>query len=191
VELGCPGRSRPFRSPSEAVAAGLAMIPEDRRQHGLLLSQSVATNVTLGSLDRVSSVFGCLDAHAERQIAEQYCNRMQVQCHSLDQRTDQLSGGNQQKLMIARWLLRDAAVYLFDEPTRGVDVGAKATIYQLLDELADRGKAVVVVSSELHELLAICDRIGVVSAGRLVAIFERDQWSPEQIMHAALSGYLG
>ena len=191
VELGGPGRSRPFRSPREAVAAGLAMIPEDRRQHGLLLSQSVATNVTLGSLDRVSSFFGCLDAHAERQIAEQYCNRMQVQCHSLDQRTDQLSGGNQQKLMIARWLLRDAAVYLFDEPTRGVDVGAKATIYQLLDELADRGKAVVVVSSELHELLAICDRIGVVSAGRLVAVFERDRWSPEQIMHAALSGYLG
>jgi len=89
-----------------------------------------------------------------------------VQCHSLDQRTDQLSGGNQQKLMIARWLPRDAAVYLFDEPTRGVDVGAKATIYQLLDELADRGKAVVVVSSELHELLRSAIALGWFQAGR-------------------------
>ena len=97
---------------------------------------------------------------------------MQVQCPSRSAR-EQLSGGNQQKIMIARWLLRDAEVYLFDEPTRGVDVGAKATIYRLLDELADRGKAVVVVSSELHELLAICDRIGVMSAGRLVAVFAR------------------
>ena len=188
VEIAGRSRSHPFRSPRQAAAAGLAMIPEDRRQHGLLLSQPVTMNVTLGSLARLSSPLGCVDARAERRVARQYCQRMQVQCHSLEQRTDQLSGGNQQKLMIARWLLRDAAVYLFDEPTRGVDVGAKATIHELLAELADRGKAVVVVSSELPELLALCDRIGVMSAGRLVAVFERGQWSAERILHAALSG---
>jgi ribose transport system ATP-binding protein len=102
----------------------------------------------------------------------------------------ELSGGNQQKVMIARWLLRESSVILFDEPTRGIDVGARASIYHLLKDLASEGKAVVLASSDLEELLGICDRIGVLSAGRLAEIFERGRWSREAITAAAFEGYV-
>jgi ribose transport system ATP-binding protein len=101
----------------------------------------------------------------------------------------ELSGGNQQKVVMAKWLLRDGQILIFDEPTRGIDVGAKFEIYQLLDDLAGKGKAVIVVSSDLKELLAICDRIVVMSAGRVTANFRRGEWTQEKIMAAALSGY--
>ncbi len=115
---------------------------------------------------------------------------MRIRCASTEQPVFELSGGNQQKVVFARWLLRDCEVLLFDEPTRGIDVGAKLEIYQLLDELAEKGKAIVVVSSDLKELLALCDRIAVMSAGRIAASFRRGEWSQEKIMAAALSGYL-
>jgi ribose transport system ATP-binding protein len=102
----------------------------------------------------------------------------------------ELSGGNQQKAIIARWLMRDSGVLLFDEPTRGIDVGAKFEIYALFDALAEAGKAILMVSSDLRELMAVCDRIAVLSAGRLVATFHRGQWSQERILSAALSEYL-
>lgn len=181
--------SRPFHEPRQAVSAGLAMIPEDRRQHGLLLSQSVLTNVTLGNLARFASRWGYISRRREREAAKQYCEVLEVQCQGLDQVVSQLSGGNQQKVVVARWLLRDAAVYLFDEPTRGIDVSAKATVYHLMNELADRGKAVLFVSSEMRELLDICDRIAVMSAGRLTAVFARGDWSQERILQAALRAY--
>lgn len=119
------------------------------------------------------------------EVAHKYGELVKTHYESLDQPVEQLSGGNQQKVVIARWLLRDATVLLFDEPTRGIDVGAKATVYHLLSELADQQKALVVVSSDLEELLAICDRIGVMSAGQMVAVFPRGQWSKEKITAAA------
>ena len=106
-----------------------------------------------------------------------------------EQRVADLSGGNQQKVVLAKWLLRDCDVLIFDEPTRGIDVGAKFEIYQLLAELAAKGKAIVVVSSDLPELMALCDRIAVMSAGRVAATFVRGEWTEEAIMAAALSGY--
>jgi ribose transport system ATP-binding protein len=189
VELAADETRRRFRSPSEAVAAGVAMIPEDRRQHGLLLSQSVRTNVTLGSLRKYVSPIGRIRASLESEAAREVCDTMQVQRQSLEQRMEHLSGGNQQKVVIARWLLLDSDVYLFDEPTRGIDVAAKAVVYHLLNDLADRGRAVIVVSSELRELMAICDRIAVMSAGQLTAVFQRGAWSQQQIMEAAFRGY--
>jgi ribose transport system ATP-binding protein len=189
VGVGESQATQRFKTPRAAVAAGMAMIPEDRRHHGLLLSQSVRDNVTLGNLPAFRSVIGTIRSAAERNAAQQYCRTMDVQCHGLQQRVDHLSGGNQQKVVMARWLMRDAEVYLFDEPTRGIDVSAKATVYHLLNELAGRGRAVVVVSSELRELLAICDRIGVMSAGKMTEIFARGEWSQEKIMDAALRGY--
>jgi ribose transport system ATP-binding protein len=189
VELVGGGRPRRFRSPAAAVAAGVAMIPEDRRQHGLLASLSVQTNVTLGSLSRYASPSGRIRASLERQAAHAVCDTMKVQRHSLQQRTEHLSGGNQQKVVIARWLLLESDVYLFDEPTRGIDVAAKAVVYHLLNDLADQGRAVVVVSSELRELMALCDRIAVMSAGQLTAAFDRGSWSQRQIMEAAFRGY--
>jgi ribose transport system ATP-binding protein len=109
---------------------------------------------------------------------------------SVEQPVAELSGGNQQKVVIARWLARDCDVLLFDEPTRGIDVAAKETVYRLLDELASAGKALVVASSEVEELLALCDRIAVMSVGRIAAVFERGDWTQERIMTAAFSGHV-
>jgi ribose transport system ATP-binding protein len=120
----------------------------------------------------------------------QALDRLNVRRSSPEQPVRELSGGNQQKVMIARWLLRDAAVVLFDEPTRGIDVSARAAIYHLMNELAGRGKTIVLASSDPDELLGICDRIGVLSAGRLVEVFERDRWSREAVTAAAFREYL-
>jgi ribose transport system ATP-binding protein len=184
VALGEEGSLRRFRAPVEAARAGLAMIPEDRKRHGLLLSRSIVLNTVLGILRRVPGP-------SWRPTAVQALDRLNVRRRSPEQPVRELSGGNQQKVMIARWLLRDAAVVLFDEPTRGVDVSSRAAIYHLMNELAGRGKGIVVASSDLDELLGICDRIGVLSAGRLVEVFEREGWSPEAIAAAAFRGYLG
>ncbi|MFO7901422.1 MAG: sugar ABC transporter ATP-binding protein [Planctomycetota bacterium] len=185
------GRPRRFHHPAEAVRAGVAMIPEDRKQHGLMLPCSVRENVTLGSLARFARRWiGWVHRRGEAEEAARQTAVMDVHCESIEQRVAWLSGGNQQKVLIARWLLHDAEVILFDEPTRGIDVGTKAAIYHLLNDLAARGKALVVVSSDLRELMSICDRIAVMSAGRIAATFDRGEWTQDKIMAAAISGYL-
>jgi ribose transport system ATP-binding protein len=180
-----------IRGPWDAVQAGIGMVPEDRKDQALLLARSVRVNMTLADLSAFARPRWWLDRGNEVSTTGAMCGRLDVRCNSLDQPVAQLSGGNQQKVVIARWLLRDCDVLLFDEPTRGIDVGAKVAIYRLLRGLAARGKALVVVSSELTELTALCDRIGVMSAGRLVQTFERAEWSEEAILKAALSGYAG
>jgi len=182
VAMGDDGAHR-FRSPIAASRAGLAMIPEDRKRHGLLLPRSVMLNTILGILRTTRR-------KAWRPTGVEALDRLKVQRASAEQPVSELSGGNQQKVMIARWLLRDSSVLLFDEPTRGIDVSARAAIYHLLNELAGKGKAIVLASSDLDELLGICDRIGVLSAGRLVEVFERGSWSREAITAAAFRGYV-
>jgi ribose transport system ATP-binding protein len=125
----------------------------------------------------------------EGEVAAGLVERLRVRCRSVGQAVGELSGGNQQKVVIAKWLFRDCDVLIFDEPTRGIDVGAKFEIYRLMRELVAEGKALVVVSSDLPELLAVADRIAVMSAGRLVRTFGRGEWTQEGIMAAALSGY--
>ena len=148
--------------------------------------------MTLGRLDMVARRGGWIvDREAERRLAVDLCDRLSVRFASVEQPVAELSGGNQQKVVIARWLARDCDVLLFDEPTRGIDVAAKETVYRLLDELAIAGKALVIASSEVEELLALCDRIAVMSAGRLAATFERGDWTQERIMSAAFSGHVG
>ncbi len=176
---------RRFRSPSEAVRAGLAMTPEDRKQDGLLPTKSVKMNALLA---RTARLMSWIDREAERSLAQHYADETDIRCQSIEQPVEELSGGNQQKTLIARWLMCDAEVYLFDEPTRGVDVAAKATIHQLLYQLAAQNKAVVLVSSDLEELTAVCERIAVMARGRLVSSFERNDWSDERILAAALGG---
>ena len=176
--------------PRDAVRAGIGLIPEDRKAHGLLLARSVALNATLGRLTTVARRGGWIDRRAERMLAVELCDRLGVRRTSVEQPVAELSGGNQQKVVIARWLARDCDVLLFDEPTRGIDVAAKETVYRLLDELAGAGKALVVASSEVEELLTLCDRIAVMSAGQLVTIFERGEWTQERIMAAAFSGHV-
>ncbi|MGS0743949.1 sugar ABC transporter ATP-binding protein, partial [Glaciimonas sp. GG7] len=177
-----------IHSPKIAIAAGLAMITEDRKGQGLLLSQSIAANTTLAKLDSVSNG-GWIDADAETRIADDYIGQLKVRCRSAAQPVGELSGGNQQKVVIARWLYRDCPIMLFDEPTRGIDIGAKFEIYALLAELARQGKGLVIVSSDLRELMLISDRIAVMSAGSMVQTFTRGAWSQDAILQAAFSGY--
>ncbi len=177
-------------SPADAVRVGVGMVPEDRKQDGLLLAQSIRVNTTLATLPQHTRAGGWLDLGAEAKTAETMRERLTVRCASIEQPVSELSGGNQQKVIMARWLLRDCHVLLFDEPTRGIDVAAKDMIYQLLRDLAAAGKAVVMVSSELTELMALCDRIAVMSAGSIAAEFLPGDWTQEKITHAAFCGYL-
>jgi ribose transport system ATP-binding protein len=190
VLLGNPLRPAAIREPADAVRAGIGMVPEDRKQDGLLLAQSIRVNTTLATLPRHTRHGGWLDADAETATTASVCQRLAVHCASLEQAVSELSGGNQQKVVIGRWLARDCSVMLFDEPTRGIDVAAKDMVYQLLRDLAANGKAVVFVSSELTELMAVCDRILVMSAGSIASEFLPGEWTQEKITHAAFSGYL-
>jgi ribose transport system ATP-binding protein len=190
VLVGAPLRPVSIKEPADAVRAGIGMVPEDRKLDGLLLGQSIRMNTTLATLSRHARLGGWLDAAAEDRTTDSLRQRLDLRCVSLDQTVAELSGGNQQKVVVGRWLARNCGVMLFDEPTRGIDVAAKDLIYELLRDLAAEGKAVVVVSSELTELMALCDRILVMSAGRIAAEFLPGHWSQEAITQAAFSGYL-
>jgi len=190
VHLGNDPRPHRFRHPGQAVAAGVAMVTEDRKENGLLLSQSIKINTTLSAMWKRFSIGGLIRQRAEEQAARSMCESLEIHSTSILQTVGALSGGNQQKVAVGKWLVRDADVFLFDEPTRGIDVAARRRIYRLFESLARAGKAMLVVSSDLEELLEICDRIIVLSAGRVAGIFERDDWSAEKIMQAAFSGYV-
>lgn len=179
-----------LRTPRDAVRQGMALLTENRKEQGLLLAMSVRENVTVACLDRLSRAGGWIRRAAEEQAASRWVETLRIRCHSIEQPVVELSGGNQQKAVIARWLFRDCDILVFDEPTRGIDVGARLEIYGLLAALADRGKALVLVSSDLKELLVLCDRIAVMSAGRIAATLDRAEATPDRIMTAALSGYL-
>jgi ribose transport system ATP-binding protein len=182
------GRALKIRTPMQAVRAGIGLVTEDRKSQGLLLPQPIRVNATLSNLAAVARG-GWLRGEAERAEVERLRGLLRVRSDSIEQPVDQLSGGNQQKVVFARWLHRDCDVLLLDEPTRGVDIGARADIYAQLDRLADAGKALLMVSSDLRELMSVCDRIAVMSAGRLVRTFERGQWSQQALLEAAFSAY--
>ncbi len=179
-----------IRGPHDAVRAGIGFVPEDCKTQGLCLTQSLRANLTLAALPAFARR-GWIDRRREAAAAETARGRFAIRSHSIEQRVDELSGGNQQKALLARWLLCDVDVLLIDEPTRGIDVGAKRAVHEALRELAARGKALVVVSSELPELLALCDRIAVLSDGRLVATFDRPAFDEAAITAAAFSAYAG
>lgn len=188
VLLGDPPQRLSLRSPADSVRQGVALITEDRKGEGLLLDQSISANLALGNLPALAR-HGVIDRRREEALARRQVEALRVRCADTAQAVGELSGGNQQKVVIGRWLERDCQVLLFDEPTRGIDVGAKFDIYALLAELTRRGKALVVVSSDLRELMLICDRIGVLSAGRMVDTFERDAWIQDALLAAAFAGY--
>ncbi|MDH4419643.1 MAG: sugar ABC transporter ATP-binding protein [Acidovorax sp.] len=177
---------RGFASPLQAIAAGVGLVTEDRKSQGLLLSQPIRINATLSDLSAVSRG-GWLLRGLESRLVQGFIRTLRVRCHGPEQPVGQLSGGNQQKVVFARWLHREGRVLLLDEPTRGVDVGARAELYGELDRMAAEGRALLMVSSDLRELMAMADRIGVMSAGRLVAVFERGEWSEQSLLAAAFS----
>lgn len=177
------GRPGLLRSPRQAVAAGIGMLPEDRRHDGLLLGQSMRVNaLLLPGHPRARG--GWIDQPAERRAAEEIRTRMEVECASIEQPIGQLSGGNQQKVVLGRWLAAGCRVLLCDEPTRGVDAAAKETIHRLLREFVNRGGGVLLASGDLAELRAVCDRVLVMAGGRIVAEFPRG-WSDEAVTAAA------
>ena len=179
------GRTLSGQDPADSIDAGLGFITEDRKQQGLLLQRSVAENVTLTCLDEISR-FGTLDLGAERERAQSVVDRLQIRATSLDQEVVSLSGGNQQKVVLARWLAARCRVLLFDEPTRGIDVGAKVEIYELIGELVEQGVAVVLISSEMSELLGLADRVAVMHERALQGILPRSEATQEGIMQLAL-----
>jgi L-arabinose transport system ATP-binding protein len=174
-----------LRSPANAIAAGIGLAPEERKSQALLLMRSVAENITLCVPDRVSR-FGFLRRAAERLVAGQQVERLRVKTSGLDQLVADLSGGNQQKVVLGRWLARSPQVLILDEPTRGIDVGAKAEIHRLIAELAANGIAILVISSELPELIGMSDRILVMAAGRIAGEVPRAEATEQRVLNLAM-----
>ena len=179
------GRSLLPRSPVEAIGAGLALVPEDRKTQGLVLDLSVRENITLA---RVPARAGVIERRRERHLVSELIARLKIRTRDMEQAVRMLSGGNQQKVVLARWLALKPRVLLLDEPTRGVDVGGKAEIYELINALAGQGTAIVMVSSELPEVLAMSDSILVMHEGRATALLNAADASQERIMLAATGG---
>jgi ABC-type sugar transport system ATPase subunit len=182
-------RGRPFRprTPADAIASGVAYLPEDRKTQGLVLGLTVRENTALPSLRRYSP-WGVLRLRAERDAAAAQIATVELGAATLERLAGTLSGGNQQKVVLAKWLLANADVLIVDEPTRGVDVGAKIEIHKQLRSLADRGKAVLVISSELPEVLALADRVVVLREGAVSATFAAAEATAELVLAAALPG---
>jgi ABC-type sugar transport system ATPase subunit len=170
-----------IQSPSDAVDSGLGLVPEDRKRHGLVLSMKSRENLSLPILDRLAH-FNWISSSSERSLADQYFKKMRVRAPSIDTLTEALSGGNQQKIVLARWLAARCRVLILDEPTRGVDVGAKAEIHALIDELAREGTAIILISSELPEVINLSTRLLVMREGKLVSELTRLQANQETIM---------
>jgi ribose transport system ATP-binding protein len=181
------GRPLRIRGPRHAVSAGLLLIPEDRRYHGLVLDDTVQHNFGLPNLDHLSFL-RLVSRRRETALAGDMCQRLRVRTPSLRQPVGLLSGGNQQKVVLGKWLARQPRVLILDEPTRGIDVGAKSEIYALMDQLAAQGVALLMISSDLEEILGISDRVLVMHEGRLAGNLARDQLTEEAIMNLATGG---
>jgi ABC-type sugar transport system ATPase subunit len=175
------GQEVKVKDPIHAMELGIGLVPEDRKRHGLVLTMNSRENVSLPNLDHLAH-FTWIDRGAERETAQTYFDRMRVKAPTLDTPSVGLSGGNQQKLVIAKWLAAKSDLLIVDEPTRGVDVGAKAEIHALIRGLAEQGKAVLVVSSDLPELLALSSRILVMREGNLVGEIDGEQADQENVM---------
>lgn len=176
-----------IRSPQDAIAAGIFLVPEGRRLHGLVLAESVGFNLSLPNLDRLSSLFGT-NRRDEAALHATWIERLRIKTPSSRQTVGLLSGGNQQKVVYGKWLARGPKVLILDEPTRGVDVGAKAEIYALIDELAGRGVAIWMITSDMEELLGMSDRVLVMHEGRLAGELSRENLSEEAVMRLATGG---
>jgi rhamnose transport system ATP-binding protein len=174
-----------LRSPADAISAGIAYVPEDRRQHGVVLEMSVASNTSLASLQKISRR-GLIDGDREQAVAERYVDRFRIKAPSVSVAVGTLSGGNQQKVALARWLSTSPSILILDEPTQGVDVGSKAEIHGLMRTLAEQGLAILMISSELPEIIGMSDRIAVMHSGTIAGELGRDEATPSKILGFAL-----
>jgi ribose transport system ATP-binding protein len=184
-DMSVSGEACTFKSPAEAINAGIGLVPEDRKNDGLVLDLSVKTNISLASLKNLES-YGLLNSGKEKLLADSYIDSLSIKTPSSAQKAGNLSGGNQQKIILAKWMATNPKVLLLDEPTRGIDINAKNEIYKLITKLASKGLGIIMVSSELPEILAISDRIMVMSEGQQTAEFNANEASEEKIMQAAI-----
>lgn len=179
------GKEADVSTVPKAISHGLAYVTEDRKGAGLLLDDTIKRNISLANLDAVSH-FSVVDEHAENAIAVDYRQKLRIRCHDINQKVGNLSGGNQQKVVLSKWLYSAPEVLILDEPTRGIDVGAKYEIYTIINQAANDGKCVVMISSEMSELLGMCDRIYVMNEGRIVGEMNDTDASQEKIMRAIM-----
>ena len=185
-EVLIEGEKVDIRTPADAIAHGIALLTEDRKALGLFLEQPITFNTTISSLEAISSPpIGYIDAKEERAVTERYIAQLNVKASGADAIVGTLSGGNQQKILLARWLNSNPKIFILDEPTRGIDIGAKVEIHKLLDRLAEQGVAIIMISSELEELLGMSDRILVMNDGRIVSEFTRQNANREAVMEWA------
>ena len=184
-EIYIGGEKVLIKSPFDAVRCGIGYLSEDRKRFGLITEMSVENNITIASIPKLCKAFGYINKTKCRIEAKKYTERLKVKAPSLDALVSSLSGGNQQKIVVAKWLLRDTDVLIFDEPTRGIDIGAKDEICELLISLADMGKAVIMISSEMQEILRVCDRILVMHEGEIAGELDADSATQEDIMRLA------
>ncbi|HEY6187595.1 MAG TPA: sugar ABC transporter ATP-binding protein [Pyrinomonadaceae bacterium] len=184
-EIVLRGEHVRLESPAGAIRRGIAYLPEDRRRHGVILDMQIGSNITLASLDRLSS-YGALDFKREKEVAAEYTRRLGVKTPAIFVPVATLSGGNQQKVALSRWLMTNPSVLILDEPTQGIDVGAKSEIHALMTELAAQGVAILMISSELPEILGMSDRIAVMHGGTIVGILDRADATQQKILALAL-----
>ena len=186
-EIRVNGKVVKPRSPREAIELGIGLVPEDRKSLGLILNMVVRENTTLANLDLLA-MMGFVNRKKEREVSEKYVKDLRVRTPSIEQEVKNLSGGNQQKVVLAKWLFTDSQLLIFDEPTRGIDVGAKIEIYELMNDLVAKGAGMIMISSELPELLGMSDRIYVMHEGHIAGELSRAEATQEKVMHLATGG---
>ncbi|WP_308065997.1 sugar ABC transporter ATP-binding protein [Escherichia marmotae] len=179
------GKEIVIKDISDAIQQGISYLTEDRKKEGLALNLSVERNIMLGNYPEYSDRFGNVDSHRCQQTSEQQVKALRIKTPHLEQAAVNLSGGNQQKIIIARWVCKDTDILIFDEPTRGIDVGAKLEIYELMNRLVAKGKSIIMISSELPEVLGMCDRILVMRSGRITGELSANETTQEKIMQYA------
>lgn len=187
-QLFIDGKEVKINTPRQAIDAGIAFITEDRKTEGLVLDLSLDINVCLANMDKFKGRSKLLDLNAMKEQAVQYVKDLQIRPNNINLNARNFSGGNQQKVVIAKWLCTNAQIFIFDEPTRGIDVGAKVEVYRLMNKLVDEGKVVIMISSDLPEILGMCDRVLVMNEGVFTADLPRSEATQEQIMKAATMG---
>ena len=185
-EILFEGAQLSVRSPEQALQHGIAYVSEDRRQLGLVMSMSITSNISIATLRRYLTGPGLVSHKQETATAEHYRQRLSILTPSVNHEVGKLSGGNQQKVMLSKWLNAHPKLFIFDEPTRGIDVGAKAEVHHMINELAEQGLAIILISSDLPEVMAMSDRILVIREGKQMGIFDRDDATQEKVMTAAM-----
>lgn len=179
------GKKTKINSPTDAVRRGIGWVPEDRKRHGLILGMSVRENITLAVLRRISGFLGKISRRKENEISERYVKALSIMTPSLTQTVRNLSGGNQQKVVLAKWLSTEPKIMIMDEPTRGIDVGAKAEVHALISDLAQQGMGIIMISSEMPEIIGMSDRVLVMCQGRVTGEFRRGEYTQEEAMTCA------